>query len=81
MWMRLIKLVLAAAFLAAPPSVYGQHLPTEMASAAASGAEDDGEDEGNPRLGLLGLLGLIGLLGLMRPEPNIHIDARRPTRR
>jgi hypothetical protein len=50
-------------------------------SAVASGAEDEGNDEGNPRLGLLGLLGLIGLLGLFRPEPNIHIDARRTKRR
>jgi hypothetical protein len=79
--MRLIKIVLAAAFLVASPPVSGQPVPAEIASAAASGADDEGDDEGNPRLGLLGLLGLIGLLGLLRPEPNIHIDARRTTRR
>ena len=79
--MRLIKIALAAAFLAAPSSVLAQQLPVEIASAVASGAEDDDAEDGNPRLGLLGLLGLMGLLGLIRPEPNIHIDARRPTRR
>lgn len=74
--MRLIKIALAAAFLAAPPLAFAQD-PRDVAAAAARGAVDD-QDEGNPRLGLLGLLGLIGLLGRFRREPNIHLDARRP---
>ncbi len=79
--MRAIKIVLAAAFLALTSPIVAQPLPEASVAAVASGARDERQDEGNPRLGLLGLLGMIGLLGLMRSEPNIHIDARRPPRR
>lgn len=74
--MRLIKIAVAVAFLAASPSVFAQNAG-DVLSPPANGAIDEEQDEGNPRTGLLGLIGLIGLLGRFRPEPNIHVDARR----
>jgi len=71
--MRAPTLLLAAAFLAAPVQAIAQPADSDEV-----GIEDnDREDDGNSRLGLLGLLGLAGLLGLMRREPDIHVDARR----
>lgn len=77
--MRLIKIAVVAAFLAATPSAFAQD-PGEVVAAAASGSMDENQDQGNPRISLLGLLGLIGLLGRFRREANIHIDARRTPR-
>jgi MYXO-CTERM domain-containing protein len=39
--------------------------------------DDQSNDNGNSKFGLLGLLGLGGLLGLKRRDPDIHVDARR----
>jgi hypothetical protein len=72
--MRVIKTAMAAVFLALPAPLLAAP-PLEIASAASARAA--GDSKGNPRLELLGLRGLIGLLGLIRPEPSIHVDARR----
>lgn len=69
--MRRTQIFIAAILLAAPAPLLAQNAP------GADATEQRGDDDGNPRIGLLGLIGLIGLFGLMRREPSIHVDARR----
>ena len=76
--MRPIKLILAASLLAMPAPLLAQI--EDSGEIEVDGNEQDGDDDGNSRLGLLGLLGLAGLLGLKRREPDIHVDARRDKR-
>ncbi len=71
--MRRTQLFMTAILLAAPAPLLAQSDVT----ASGAAADQRGDDDGNPRTGLLGLIGLIGLFGLMRREPNIHVDARR----
>ncbi len=79
--MRPSAVFLAALLVTAPVHVLAHQPLTDLTTAALTETErDDGEDEGNSRLGLLGLLGLAGLLGLIRREPDIHVDARRDNR-
>lgn len=79
--MRCMKILIVVACVAAPAPLLARQVPTDIAAAAAVGhARSDDKEGGNPRLELLGLLGLAGLLGLLRPEPNIHVDARRKPR-
>ena len=75
--MRPTTIFLTAVLLAAPAPLLAQ--PTASDEIEISDT-DEGDDEGNSRLGLLGLLGLAGLLGLRRREPDIHVDARRDNR-
>ena len=74
--MHRLKIVVAAAFLAVPAPLLAQTSADELSRSAESGEQDNNQG-GNPRLGLLGLLGLGGLFGLFRREPAIHVDARR----
>ena len=70
--MRSSTAFIAAALLAAPvPAIAQQDNFSEVE------IDEDQDEDGNGRLGLLGLLGLAGLLGLRRREPDIHVDARR----
>ena len=72
--MRPTLLFLAAALLTPPAQAIAQ------SNYSGEVDVDDGDDDGNSKLGLLGLLGLAGLLGLRRREPDIHVDARRDKR-
>ena len=69
--MRRTQIFIAAFLLAAPASVLAQSAP------APDAAQQQDDNDGNPRLGLLGLIGLLGLFELMRREPSIHVDARQ----
>jgi MYXO-CTERM domain-containing protein len=71
--MRVAMLFLAAAVLTPATQAIAQSNDTGEVDVG----NEQHNDDGNSKLGLLGLLGLAGLFGLRRREPDIHVDARR----
>ncbi|MFL6734815.1 MAG: WGxxGxxG family protein [Sphingomicrobium sp.] len=78
--MRKLGLMLLAATIVAPAPVLAQDTTGTDDNGRVTQRDREDDDDDFP-IGLLGLLGLGGLLGLKRKDGDIHVDARRDTRR